>query len=300
MKILILGGQGNLGGQLFQAFSRDFEVISWDKEDVDVLDYQALREKIKALAPELIINAVAYNAVDRCEDREGFASAWKLNAEFPGVLADIALENRAVLIHYSTDYVFSGTAEKREFLETDTPNPLNKYGESKFAGEREILARGRHGLLFYLIRTSKLFGPRGASPAAKESFFDIMLTLASQGQEIKVVNEELSCFTYTKDLAEATKRLWELEAPFGIYHLVNEGAVTWMEGARELFSFLKLPVTLRAWRSEDLLRAARRPKFSVLRNSKVKKLRSWTEALKEYLRDRAEAERQTKEDNKNI
>jgi len=282
MSILILGGRGNLGSQLTKILQPDYQVISWDRDDLDVLDFPLLDENIKELKPALIINCVAYNAVDKCEDKKEYELAYSLNAEFPGRLADIALAIGATLIHFSTDYVFSGTAEKREFNENDTPNPVNKYGESKFAGEREIEKRGQDGLRYYLIRTSKLFGPQGASPQAKASFFDIMLNLAQDKKEITVVNEELSCFTYTADLAEATKRLWELDVPYGIYHLVNEGPCTWYEAAEELFHLAKAKVILRPIRSENLLRAARRPKFSVLQNTKVKKMRSWRVALKDY------------------
>lgn len=283
MKILILGGQGNLGTQLNKIFALDFETISWDREDLDVLDFPVLIEKITELKPDLIINTVAYNAVDKCEDKNEYELALKLNAELPAVLADLARRLKIVLIHYSSDYVFNGTVDKKEFGETDTPNPINKYGESKFAGEREILKQAERGLNYYLIRTSKLFGPRGSSPDAKPSFFEIMLNLSQEKKELTVVSEELSCFTYTPDLAAATKRLWEIEAPFGIYHLVNEGACTWFEGAEFLFHLKKTTLDLRPIRSENLLRAARRPKFSVLKNQKIKKLRNWQEALREYL-----------------
>lgn len=283
MPILILGGRGNLGSQLTKAFALDYETVSLDREDLDVLDFAALAAKIRGLKPELIINTVAYNAVDRCEDKDGYASALKLNAELPAVLADLALEIEAILIHYSSDYVFSGTDQKQSFTEEETPNPVNKYGESKFQGEREIRRRSSLGLKYYLIRTSKLFGPAGTSDGVKPSFFDIMLNLAKEKKELTVVNEELSCFTYTFDLAAATLRLWELEMPFGVYHLMNEGPVTWFEAATELFRLKKIKIACRAVRSENLLRAARRPKFSVLENTKARKLRNWKEALKEYL-----------------
>jgi len=283
MSILILGSQGNLGTQLTKIFSVDYETVSWDKEEVDALDFPLLNVKIRELAPTLIINTVAYNAVDKCEDKAGQEIALKLNRDLPARLADLARELKAVLIHYSTDYVFNGVENKQEFIESDTPNPINKYGESKFLGEREILKRAERGLNYYLIRTSKLFGPSGTSAQAKPSFFDIMLDLAQTKKELTVVNEELSCFTYTPDLAEATKRLWEIEAPFGIYHLINEGPCTWYEAAAELFRLRKLKITLKAIRSENLLRAARRPKYSVLKNLKIKKLRPFKEALREYL-----------------
>jgi len=284
MSILILGGRGNLGTQLALSLAADYEVVSWDKEDLDVLDFKNLIGKVRELAPGIIINTVAYNAVDKCEDKAEYETALKLNAELPALLADLALEREALLIHYSSDYVFSGTEQKPSFGEDDIPNPINKYGESKFRGEREVLRRADSGLKYYLIRTSKLFGPRGASAQAKPSFFDIMLDLSQNKKELTVVNEELSCFTYTPDLALATRRLWELELPYGLYHLCNEGPVTWYEAATELFKLKKMTVAIRGVRGENLERAARRPKFSALKNTKVKKLRSWREALQEYLR----------------
>ena len=285
MTILILGGRGNLGTQLTKTFEPDFETISWDREDLDVLNFSLLTEKINELKPEVIINTVAYNAVDKCEDKNELEIAYKLNAELPGVLAELARKIKAVLIHYSSDYVFNGNEDKKEFIESDTPNPINKYGETKAAGEREIFKQAEKGLEYYLIRTSKLFGPRGASPSAKPSFFDIMINLAQDKKDITVVNEELSCFTYTPDLAEATKRIWEIEAPFGTYHLVNEEPCNWYEGAQTLFGLMKMDIPIRAVRSENLLRAARRPKFSVLKNLKIKKLRNWQDALREYLKN---------------
>lgn len=283
MIILILGGRGNLGTQLINTLAADYQVISWDREDFDVTDFPLLKKKIRELRPAIIINTVAYNAVDKCEEPVEYKIALTLNRDLPGILAGLALELNALLVHYSSDYVFSGTEDKKEFSETDTPNPLNKYGESKFQGEQEIIRQGERGLNYYLIRTSKLFGPRGLSPQAKASFFDIMLDLAQTKKELTVVNEELSCFTYTPDLAAATKRLWELEIPFGVYHLINEGPCTWYEAVLELFKDLKIKIAVRPVRSENLLRPARRAKFSVLKNTKVRKLRSWQTALKEYL-----------------
>ncbi len=283
MTVLILGSQGNLGTQLTKVLTEDFSVIAWDKEELDVLNSALLREKIDELAPDIIVNAVAYNAVDNCESKKYQEISLKLNCNFPGVLADLALNLGAVLVHYSSDYVFSGTEEKKEFLENDVPNPVNKYGETKFQGEQEVLKRAKEGLKLYLIRTSKLFGPLGQSKASKPSFFDLILNLAQTGKELTVVNEELSCFTYTPDLARATKKLITMQKPFGIYHLVNSGAATWYEATQELFKLRKININIRAIRSENLVRLARRPKFSILRNTKFNKLRSWQEALKEYI-----------------
>ena len=283
MPILILGAKGNLGSQLNIAFADDYDTVSWDRDDFNVLEFETLKARIRELRPELIINTVAFNAVDKCEDKTGFVQAVDLNVKLVAVLADLAIELNSILIHYSSDYVFSGTEEKQFFLEDETPNPINKYGETKFMGEFELKKRESKGLNYYLIRTSKLFGPPGDSEFSKPSFFDVMGSLAIKGSEVTVVNEEMSCFTYTPDLARATKRLWELKVPFGVYHLINEGPCTWYQAVKEFFYLKKINPKLRAIRSEDLLRSARRPKFSVLKNVKLKKMRSFSNALAEYV-----------------
>ena len=283
MPILILGGQGNLGTQLTKVFSEDYQVFSWDREDLDVLDFNLLKERVRALSPRLIINTVAFNAVDACQEKDSFNLALKLNVELVKVLAEISLEIDSVLIHYSSDYVFNGTEDKQVFLEEETPNPINKYGESKFWGELELQKKEKNSLNYYLIRTSKLFGPLAKSEGAKPDFFSLMYFLSTKNEKLSVVDEEISCFTYTPDLAEATKRLWELKVPFGVYHLVNEGPCTWYQALVQFFTLMKIKSNLRAVRSEDLLRAARRPKFSILKNSKLKKMRPFNQALVDYV-----------------
>jgi len=283
MKILILGAQGGLGTQLAKTLAAS-KPLTWDKPEADFLNLDDLKVKLDITQPELIINAVAYNAVDKCEtDPEEAILAEKLNVSLPGFLADWCLINQATLIHYSTDYVFSGTIQKPEFNESDLANPINKYGETKARGEAAILNKASAGLKYYLIRVSKLFGPKGSSPYTKASFFDIMLGLAQTNSELKVVAEELSCFTYTPDLAAATKDLYKRKLPFGIYHLVNSGSSTWYESVLELKKIAGLAVEVKAIKSSDLARTALRPPFSVLKNTKYPKLRDYREALAEYL-----------------
>ncbi len=284
-KVVILGAQGNLGSQLVKYFKFGYEVVSFDRNDLDCLDYSILREKILAEKPVLIINCVAYNAVDKCEDDENeLELAKKLNGELVGKLADIALELDAVLIQYVSDYVFSG--EKKEgYNESDKTEPISNYGISKEMGEKEIFSRANKGLKYYLIRTSKLFGPSGESGNAKESFFDLILRLSKTQKEFKMVDgEEISCFTYTVDLAQATKVLVDNRYDYGVYHIVNEEAASWYEGAKYMFKLLEInDVNLLPVTGTDYPRPAKRPKYSVLINTKFIQLRSYKEALAEYL-----------------
>jgi len=283
MKILILGAKGNLGQQLVKVFAAGNEVIAWDRGEIDITDRELILKKMGDLKPELVINAAAYNAVDKCEaDDEEYDLAKKINIDGPKFLAEACLKTGATLIHYSTDYVFDGR-KKAGYLETDEPKPINRYGETKFHGEKRILELSGSGLKWYLIRTSKLFGPKGESELAKPSFFDIMLELSKTKKQLEAVDEELSCFTYTPDLARATKELYESDRGYGIYHLTNSGRATWYEAAVELFKLKNIKIKVNAITSQELKRPAKRPASSVLLNTKFEQLRSWREALNEYL-----------------
>ncbi len=283
LKILILGAKGNLGQQLVKVFGGGNEVIAWDREEIDISDRELVLKKLNDIKPDLVINAAAYNAVDKCEaDDEEYDLAKKINIDGPKFLAEVCLKIGATLIHYSTDYVFDGTKESG-YIEIDGPRPINRYGKTKFHGEKRILELSGSGLKWYLIRTSKLFGPKGGSEATKPSFFDIMIEQSRIKPVLEVVNEELSCFTYTLDLAQATKDLVDKNSGYGIYHITNSGACTWYEAALELFKLAGVEIEVKEVTSEKLARAAKRPKYSVLLNTKLPPLRDYREALREYL-----------------
>lgn len=282
MKTLILGGRGNLGSQLVKQFPG---ALALDGDDFDILDFSLLSQKIRDFSPKLIINAIAYNAVDRCEnDEKELALAYRLNRDLVSVLATLAASLETVLVHYSSDYVFSGSLDSPEFNESSSTNPINNYGVTKAAGEQELLAAGRNqGLRYFLIRTSKLFGPPGTSPFSKPSFFDIMLKLADNKKEISVVDEEVSAFTYTLDLALETKSILDNNRPVGIYHITNDGSATWYQAALELFRLREMKVKLKPISGAELKRPALRPQYSVLKDTKLPPRRFWRQALEQYL-----------------
>jgi len=283
MTTLILGAAGNLGNQLKIAYA-DSEVIGWDRVDFDFLDFDVLKQKLSELKPGQIINAVAYNAVDKCEtDEKEAALAWKLNCDLPGLLADYCLQAKISLLHYSTDYVFGGDERlSGAYVEIDRPQPLNVYGQTKLAGEQEIARRALQGLRYDIVRTSKLFGPLGSSEHAKASFFDLMLKLSADNKELKVVDAEISCFTYTPDLAQASKLLLDDNTARGIYHLTNSGSVTWYQALQYFFDIAHIKTKLIAISADDWPRPARRPVCSSLANTRRPQLRPWQEALSEY------------------
>ncbi len=303
-KVLILGAKGMLGQELFRVYSEDagYEVVGFDREEIDITDFVTAEKKIRSFAPEIILNAVAYNAVDRCEESdEEYAKAMLLNREVPKFLAKLAKDLDAVLVHYSSDYVFDGELEKSKeetgccgggccgagsselgYDEESIPNPLSRYGESKLAGE--IAVQAAHGK-YHLIRLSKLFGKPAASEAGKRSFFEIMLEKGRENGEESVVDDEKSCFTYAPDAARATKALLEENAPFGIYHLVSSGVATWYEAAVKLFQMAGMNVAVKPVNKEAFPRKATRPKCSTLLNTKRPPLRNYEEALSEFIRD---------------
>ncbi|MBI4812013.1 dTDP-4-dehydrorhamnose reductase [Candidatus Falkowbacteria bacterium] len=303
MKILILGAKGNLGQQLIKVFATGNEVIGWDKGEIDITDRTLVFKKIKDIKPNAIINAAAYNAVDKCEASEDasatlgtgeFELAKRINGEAPAILAQAAIDSGAVLVHYSSDYVFGGHAHHHNktvkeikqqggFMEDDEPRPVNKYGQTKLIGELQIIKLSGKGLKWYLIRTSKLFGPKGESELAKPSFFEIMLKLAKEKNEIDVINDETSCFTYTPDLAKATKELIDNNAGYGIYHITNSEPCTWYRAAKELFKIAGVSIKVNPVPADKFPRPAKRPKYSVLLNTKLEPMRDFREALREYL-----------------
>lgn len=280
-RILIIGSHGMLGQDLVKAFESDqnWEVFAYDRDEINIMSEESLRGKIEEIGPDAVINAAAYNAVDKCESDEiEFELARRINGLGPGILAKITKEKNIPVVHYSSDYVFDG--EKGEYVESDKPAPISNYGRSKLLGEEEIR---KNTDKFWLVRTSKLFGKPGRSEMSKRSFFDAMMALAKDNRVLKIVDEEKSCFTYAPDLALETKKIIEEKIPFGAYHVVNEGACTWYEAALELFKLAKMDVEVIPVSSSEFPRPAKRPRSSVLLNTKLKPLRDYKKALAEYL-----------------
>ncbi len=305
-KILIVGAKGMLGQELVKAFKKDKEnkVIAWDKEDLNISSEKEVSKKIGFTKPNIIINATAYNAVDKCEeDKKEYAIARKINGLAPGYLARAAKKAKAILVHYSTDYVFNGEPEIPEpegcsqscsscslhadfqpeigFDEKAKPKPISQYGKTKLLGEKEVEKNIKK---FYLIRTSRLFGQPNLAQEGTKSFFEIMIELGKRKKKIEVVDEEASCFTYVPDLVKKTKEIVDSQKPFGIYHIVNRFPCTWYEAVVFLYEKAKIKAEVIPVSSEEFPRPAKRPYYSVLVNTKLNPLRDWRETLDEYLK----------------
>lgn len=306
--VLILGSNGMLGQELIKTFSPEsYDVVAWDREELDLTNESQIRSVIPELWPDIIINASAYNAVDLCEENDQeYEKAKTLNAKAPGILADVANDLRAVFVHFSTDYVFDGQRPEYRgegnapgccgsgcsgcsyrspsgnfdgYREHDKPKPISRYGETKYEGELEVeKGTDQH----YIIRLSRLFGHPASGEGAKQSFFDAMLSRIKSGQDIQAVDDEISRFTYAPDLAQKTKDILENEESFGIYHITNQGDASWYDAIRELLETEGIDRSLQPVSGEIFKRPAQRPKQSSLINTKTPPLRPWQEALRAY------------------
>lgn len=274
-KILILGAKGMLGSQLVEVFGD--EAVGWDRQECDVLESEKLKTQIETLQPQIVINCAAYNDVDSAESHQKLA--YKLNTQLPAQLAEICRRIGAVLVHFSTNYVFDGE-QAEGYAEIDKPNPLSVYGKYKHEGEQAVLNSGSK---FYLIRTASLFGPKGKSRHSKKSFIELMLDLSEKNQEVQAIEDEIESFTYVVDLARAIKLLLDQKPSHGIYHLINAERASWFDFAKEIFKIKKSGFAVLPVSAQNFRRVARRPKQAVLLNTKLPPLRPWQEALREFL-----------------
>lgn len=258
-KIVIFGANGMLGHALQQVYPK---AHYFGHRDGEITNEDAVMKMVKRERPAVIINAAAYTDVDGCEDNRDHAFA--VNGHGPGYIASACSEFGAILVHYSTDYIFDGT--KPEYREDDPPNPISIYGESKLLGEVSI----RKNMEDYrIIRTSWLFGSHG------KNFVDTILSLSRQTPEVRVVNDQIGKPTYTVDLAHATPDIIS-HAP-GVYHITNDGICSWYEFA-SAFIPNATPCT-----TAEFPRKAKRPGYSVLANTKTPPLRHWRDAVREYI-----------------
>ncbi|HKB88349.1 MAG TPA: NAD(P)-dependent oxidoreductase [Patescibacteria group bacterium] len=281
-KILILGSHGTLGQVLTAEFGKDGNIVTgWDRDELDITSNEA-ETKIAELNPDIIINATAYNATDPMQiDPEAKKVGFLMNSEVPGKLAGIAKKVDAIFIHYSTDYVFDGT-KKDGYVETDMPNPISVYGESKYEGEKNAQ---KFDEKYYIIRLSRLFGEKGSSELSKRSFVEIMRGEIDK-PKLMVKNEEVGSPTYAPDAAKFTKDLVDSNSPYGIYHGTNSGSCTWYEWAEEIFKDLGHGPKLIEGHAKDYNNPAPHPQFSILLNTKRPSQRSWQEALSEFLQNK--------------
>jgi dTDP-4-dehydrorhamnose reductase len=262
IKTLILGAGGMLGSDLCKVFPN---AVKMTHNELDIMDKERAIETIGDIEPDVVINAAAYTDVDGCEDNREFA--FDVNSRAPAYIAQGCSSVGAKLVHFSTDYVFDGS--KKEYMESDLPVPANVYGESKLLGDKSI---GESMEDFRIIRTSWLFGKHG------KNFVETMLKLSGEVDAVKVVDDQFGKPTYATDLARKTVEIVGMKP--GIYHLTNEGVCSWYEFASAIIPNA-VPCS-----SEEFVRKAKRPEYSILVNTKTSPMRHWRSALGDYLKER--------------
>jgi len=285
--IWLIGNKGMLGQEVEKLLKRKKLTYLVSDKEVDIADYPTLQEFTKNIELAWIINCSGYTEVDKAEKE--IEKAFLINRDGVRNISKIATEKQAKLIHLSTDYVFNGEKNTHlSYTEDDKTEPINLYGESKLAGEKEIKETLKK---YFIIRTAWLYGRGG------KNFVSTMLKLFKEKEEIKVVSDQWGSPTYTVDLAEVILKIIHNDSDkFGIYHFTNEGVTNWYEFAREIYRKSKKlgiidsnkEVEIRSIETKEYPTPAQRPKCSLLSKEKIKMelnldIRNWEDALTDFL-----------------
>ncbi len=270
-----------LGRDVVSNFSADCDIHAFSRTDLDITDFRSCEKIFESIGPDVVINCAAYTKVDLCEQEENLA--FKVNSEGPKNLASLCRNYNALMVHISTDYVFNGES-KRPYKEDSPTAPINIYGKSKLAGEENVRDNCPQHLI---IRTSWLFGHNGPN------FIDTIIKLASTRDTLQVVDDQHGSPTYTRDLADAIRCLLKVNA-IGTFHVTNSGSCSWYDLACFVLNRIGLDkIEVVPVDSSKFIRPARRPMYSVLDGSRLlsfcgHKLRSWQDAVSDYLKHRGD------------
>lgn len=286
-RILLTGRNGQIGRELERILAGATDLKALGRQDLDISDPQAVREAIRAFRPHLVLNAAAYTAVDKAESEEPLAR--KINAEAPAAMADEAKKIGAVLVHYSTDYVFDG-GKIEPYTEEDSTNPLSAYGRTKLAGEKAIEETGG---TYAIFRTGWVYSPQG------RNFLLTILRLAAECEELRIVCDQIGAPTWSRAIAEATEKVildeWRragaewFSGRCGIYHMTAAGETSWYDFAEAIAEKARHCENGAGWlgrtirehplqvrrilpiATKDYPTPARRPAYSVLSNARIER-----------------------------
>ncbi|EHL15302.1 dTDP-4-dehydrorhamnose reductase [Peptoanaerobacter stomatis] len=277
MRYLITGANGQLGRVLQKEINKsDNEIYLYDVDTMDITDYEQVKNIILDIIPDVIFNCAAHTNVDKCE--EDIDNAYKINAIGAQNLAMIAEHIDSKLVHFSTDYVFSGEDEIPR-IESDFANPKTVYGKSKLYGEELVK---QFCSKYFIIRTAWLYGDGN-------NFVRTMLNLSKQNDKLTVVGDQFGSPTYTKDLAKVALNLSKTKY-YGLYHGTCQGNCSWYDFACKIFELMNIDIEVEKVTSEQFVRPAKRPAYSILDNFMLRlrgldTFRHWEESLKEYLQE---------------
>lgn len=269
MKVLVTGADGMLGSDLCPMLEdAGFEVIETTINELDITNEIDVHRVIADVKPDYLVHCAAYTNVDKAEEEKDAAEL--INGTGTKYIAQACQKNGCIPVYISTDYVFDGEG-KRPYKPEDKTNPINVYGLTKLHGEEAIQEFCDK---YYILRTSWLYGHHG------KNFVETMISIAGN-PEVKVVDDQTGCPTWTVDLADAIISVIDEEPEYGIYHACGAGSTTWYGFAKEIYSQMNLNVNLVPCETKDFPRPAKRPKYSIMDNGGL--LRDWKDALCEYL-----------------
>lgn len=285
MKVAVIGANGQLGSDVAAEFGKNGDVVvPLTHAEIELANLDSVSNCLGELQPELIVNTAAMHHVEKCEQDP--ASAFAVNGMGSRNLALVARELGAVLMHVSTDYVFDGK-KGSPYEEHDSPRPLSVYGNTKLAGEYFVrAATEKH----FVLRTSALYGKKPCRAKGGLNFIELMLKLARERGEVKVVDNEFVTPTATDELARQIVALSRSDA-YGLYHATAEGSCSWHQFAGKIFELTGTQVTLKAAGPNEFPAKVARPMYSVLENKGLKALGlnqfgTWQAGLARYLEGR--------------
>lgn len=290
-RILLIGADGQVGWELRRTLGTLGDVIAASLDGaygprVDLSDPRSLSRLVQEAVPDAVVNAAAYTAVDKAESESELAQ--RINAEAPGMLGGLLRDRGVPVVHYSTDFVFSGKS-KRPYREDDEPGPVSVYGETKLGGEQSLMATGANAII---LRTSWVYGVRG------NNFLLTMLRLFGERDELRIVDDQVGAPTWSRMLAEVTAQILcrtlrgelDIERVKGVYHATNGGETSWYKFARTILDLSGRRCTLLPIPTSEYPAPARRPAYSVLDNAKLREtfglgLPDWEVSLRQCLED---------------
>ncbi len=276
-KVLLLGSTGLLGSAFMEALQKSqiYELLAPKRDELELRSFLQVSDYIQMHKPDIIINCAGYNLVDQCEIEEHEqVLAQELNVDIVKQLSILAKQTGAYFLTFSSDYVFDGNQEK-PYLETDSPSPLNFYGQTKLKAEIACINNNDASLV---IRTSWLFGP------SRPNFVSSIVKKLQSADPVAVVDDQVGCPTYSLDLVNFVIEKVLKKKYAGILHVTNAGSVSWFEFAQEIAKCIESDKEILRLSSEQLNRLATRPKSSILASERIGPLRDFRLALAEYIK----------------
>ena len=282
MRVAVIGANGQLGSDICHVYKQaghDIRELNHDK--IDITEFGKCSDVLKAINPDLVISTAAMHNVEICEENP--EKSFLVNGIGARNLALLSKEIQIPLVHFSTDYIFDGQKES-PYFEDDLPIPLNVYGNTKLSGE--IFLRNIADS-FFIVRVSGLYGKAACRAKGGLNFVQLMLKLANEKDEIRVVDDEVLSPTYTISVAEQLERLTQTDK-YGVYHMVSEGSCSWYEFAKKIFELAEIDIELNVAHPDEFPVKVPRPKYSVLSNRNLEAeglniMPHWVEGLRRYL-----------------